>query len=142
MTATGAEVHNDGSAQGINIGAGCSVVQAGRVLDYQVLSLTLALGPLVDRRDAVVAPAALAYIWLVPMTWWLPAFRLKYQAQLSVVACLRSEARVSGLLVCTDTIPFLRRRLVSSLAAAGSSAVARLQQRVLVVLLFSLYSPP
>ncbi len=40
--------------------------------------LTVVLGPLVF-TDSMPAsrPAAALYIWLLPMTWWLPALRLK-----------------------------------------------------------------
>lgn len=55
----------------------------------QVLSFTVVLAPFAFTEAMPASRAASSpYIWLVPITWWLAAFRLKYGFPL--LAALRS----------------------------------------------------
>src|SRR6476620_5287432 len=78
----------------------------------QVLSLTVSVTPFVltlamplSREDS------LEYIWLVPMTCWLAAFRLKNSMPSDAV--LRSYLASSAQFACTDAMPPLAESLAA-----------------------------
>src|SRR5690606_1113041 len=71
----------------------------------QLISRTSVLLPLVFTDSTPPSrPAGEAYIWLVPITWLLPAFRLKYIRPSAAV--LRSYRLSMPEFFCTAAIPF------------------------------------
>ena len=68
---------------------GCACAQAPEAVRQAIRSLTVLVAPLFFTESMPASrDCAVAYIWLVPMTWWLAAFRLKNDLPLE--ASLRS----------------------------------------------------